>query len=56
MRKIFVAFAVLAGLSIAGCKRELPENPTIVSPINSLILTVNGTDYIAKPSYAKGTQ
>lgn len=54
MRKIFVLLIVLAGLIQAGCKRDLADNPVIIFPVNSLVLTVNGADYIAKPSLVNG--
>jgi hypothetical protein len=55
MKQIFLIFSIFVLAGLAACqKNDLPSNPTIVSPINSLVLTVNGVDYIAKPSLIDG--
>lgn len=44
--------ALLACLLVAlftSCEDDLPKNPTIVSPISALEMTVNGIDYTAVP-------
>jgi hypothetical protein len=41
-------FSLLIGLYSCG-NDDLPENPTLKSPISALIITVNGEDYTATP-------
>lgn len=48
-------FCCLLGLFIA-CNDELPKNPTVISPISALEMTVSGIDYTAVPKMnADGT-
>lgn len=51
MKNYIFLFALLAVLiSVASCSNDdYPENATIVSPISSLILSVEGIDYVAVP-------
>ncbi|SOD11574.1 hypothetical protein [Pedobacter xixiisoli] len=55
MKKIHNYLMAIGLLLATACeKRELPENPTIVSPINALVLNVNGIDYTATPFLKDG--
>lgn len=36
-------------MECSGRSEELPANPTIVSPVSSLVLSVEGMDYVAVP-------
>lgn len=50
-KNIFLLFVLLGILAVgASCSNEeYPANPTIVSPISTLILSVEGMDYVAVP-------
>ncbi len=51
MKKIISYLLIATSLLIFSCKKDsLPSNPTIVSPISGLILTVHGLDYTAIPT------
>ena len=52
MKKNIFLFWVLLSTLVGGvsCRsEELPANPTIVSPVSSLVLSVEGMDYVAVP-------
>jgi hypothetical protein len=48
-------FFLAAAALWSACKKDaLPSNPTLVSPINGLILTVAGVNYTATPQLTEG--
>ena len=52
MKKNIFLFWVLLSTLVGGVScssEELPANPTIVSPVSSLVLSVEGMDYVAVP-------
>lgn len=55
MKKIHNYLVATCLLLVFACeKQKLPENPTIVSSINALIVNVNGIDYTATPFLKNG--